>query len=214
MIFSGRFRYACSGFGVVSFYFPHVFPSISLLGLAASGAKFHFEIQKIPQKNFVARKNIFSSKIFFWSHRFSLIFQLFQIKLATILSLVEKKSGGDLRLTTLQYPYHFTQSRHTYHGFRTLLAVLEIVPMVSRSVFQLYGANFFSFARIELRFGSGDRWVILLAWLVVHYAKFIISQLLGHFLLNFKAFSRKIQHFFTKRCFSAPSTKSRVKLLF
>ena len=38
MIFSERFRYACSGFGVVSFLFPSHFPPISLLGLAASGA--------------------------------------------------------------------------------------------------------------------------------------------------------------------------------
>ena len=40
------------------------------------------------------------------------------------------------------------------------------------------GANFFSFAPIELRFASCDRWVILWAWLVVENPKFIISQLL------------------------------------
>ena len=57
MMFSERFRYSCSEFGVVSFYFPLFFPTISLLGLAASGAKSHFEIQKFSKnKNFVARK--------------------------------------------------------------------------------------------------------------------------------------------------------------
>ena len=42
----------------------------------------------------------------------------------------------------------------------------------------MYGANIFSFARIELRFGPRDRWLILSAWLMLENAKLVISQLL------------------------------------
>ena len=42
----------------------------------------------------------------------------------------------------------------------------------------MYGAHSFYFARIEFKFGSHDRWVILWAWLMVQNAKFIISRFL------------------------------------
>ena len=67
---------------------------------------------------------------------------------------------------------------------RTTSAHSRRLSMISRSNprffrgYELNGANFFSFAPIELRFGSCDRWVILWPGLVVENPKFIICQLL------------------------------------
>ena len=58
------------------------------------------------------------------------------------------------------------------------LLEVRYIKQIQPRVFQLYGANSFNFARIELKFGSHDRWVIFWAWLMVQNAKFIISRFL------------------------------------
>ena len=83
----------------------------------------------------------------------------------------------------------------------------------------MYGANIFSFARIELRFGPRDRWLILSAWLMLENAKLVISQLLVVILpqiLNVESsdFPKKINFSLGSVVFRAQELKAVAKQLF